>query len=192
MPPAVAHAPIVTRNFVARRTWCIRSASWAVVMEPSTSDISYGPLTTARVASGKYAISTASATARSSSSQSSRLSWQPSHEENFQTAILGLRFCVISDFPFCQQVADVRVREHRAILADEHRPELAVPAQADGTFHVTFHGQDDAVGLHAALFEGQSRKAHHRFRATDQRHRIERVKWRLGDKLRHKAHTAPP
>src|SRR5271165_6578972 len=90
MPPAVAQAPIVTRNLEARRMPWMRSASCGVVMEPSTRERSYGPLSTARDASGKFAISTASATASSSSSQSSRLNWQPSHEENFQTANFGL------------------------------------------------------------------------------------------------------
>ena len=37
----------------------------------------------------KLAISTAPATASSSSSQSRRESWQPSQEANFQTASLG-------------------------------------------------------------------------------------------------------
>src|SRR5271166_2069378 len=77
----------------------MRSASWGVVMEPSTSERSYGPLTTAREASGKLAISTASATASSSSSQSSRLNWQPSHEENFHTASFGLCFLLCNLHP---------------------------------------------------------------------------------------------
>jgi hypothetical protein len=58
-------------------------------MEPSTSERSYVLPTTARDASGKLAISIAPATARSSSSQSNRLSWHPSHEANFQTANFG-------------------------------------------------------------------------------------------------------
>src|SRR5215813_7192115 len=64
----------------------MRSASCGVVTEPSTSDRSYGPLTIALDASTKYAICIASATASNSSSQSSRLNWQPSHEANFHTA----------------------------------------------------------------------------------------------------------
>ena len=50
-----------------------------------------GALDPAREASRKLAISTAPATASSSSSQSRRLSWQPSQEANFQTASFGLR-----------------------------------------------------------------------------------------------------
>ncbi len=44
MPPAVAQAPIVTSFRERRRTSLIRSASCAVVTEPSTSERSYGPL----------------------------------------------------------------------------------------------------------------------------------------------------
>src|SRR5271167_3197292 len=82
----------------------MRSASWGVVMEPSTSERSYGPLTTAREASGKLAISTASATASSSSSQSSRLNWQPSQEENFQTASLGLCLLFCNRYPLLSTI----------------------------------------------------------------------------------------
>ena len=42
-PPAVAHAPIVTSVRDISRTCRIRSASSAVVIEPSTRDTSYGP-----------------------------------------------------------------------------------------------------------------------------------------------------
>ena len=61
-----------------------------VVIEPSTSERSYGPSTT-RAASprGSRRSRRRSATASSSSSQSSSVSWQPSHEANFQTASLG-------------------------------------------------------------------------------------------------------
>jgi hypothetical protein len=91
MPPAVAHAPMVTSRPDWRRMSTMRSASWAVVIEPSTSDTSYGPSTIVDVASGKYEMATRSATASSSSSQSSRLSWQPSHDANFHTARVGRR-----------------------------------------------------------------------------------------------------
>ena len=74
MPPAVAQAPIATSVRVARRIWWIRSASRGVVIEPSTSVRSYGPFPTAREASRKFAISISPAIARSSSSQSRRLS----------------------------------------------------------------------------------------------------------------------
>ena len=90
IPPAVAQAPIVTSIREASRILTMRRASRSVVTDPSTRDTSYGPSTSALVASVKWAISTAPATASSSSSQSSRLSWQPSQEASFHTARLGL------------------------------------------------------------------------------------------------------
>jgi len=53
MPPAVAQAPIVTRRRERRRTRRIRSASAGVVIEPSTSERSYGPRIIRRDASAK-------------------------------------------------------------------------------------------------------------------------------------------
>ena len=49
----MAHAPMVTsRRELCRICW-MRSASSAVVIEPSTSDRSYGPVDDRPVASGK-------------------------------------------------------------------------------------------------------------------------------------------
>jgi hypothetical protein len=79
-------------TFDTRRTSWIRASSCGVVTEPSTSETSYGPFAIALEASGKYAMSTAFAMLRSSSSQSKMLNWHPSHEANFQTASFGLRF----------------------------------------------------------------------------------------------------
>ena len=64
MPPAVAHAPIVTSLLrgASHRRW-MRSASVRVVIEPSTSERSYGPRTVALEASRKYAISISPASA---------------------------------------------------------------------------------------------------------------------------------
>ena len=73
-----------------RRISWMRSASCGVVIEPSTSERSYGPSATALDASRKSATSTAPASASSSSSMSSSVSWQPSQEANFQTASVGL------------------------------------------------------------------------------------------------------
>src|SRR6266699_6050646 len=117
---------MVTRYLEARRTWWIRSSSCGVVIDPSTSERSYGPFTTARDASGKLAISISPATASSSSSQSSRLNWQPSQEENFQTASFGFCVRIISNLPLCEQLLNLAVLEHGAVLADEVRQILAV------------------------------------------------------------------
>ena len=53
IPPEVAQAPIVTSRRDLARTSLIRSASSGVVIEPSTSERSYGPSTVPRVASRK-------------------------------------------------------------------------------------------------------------------------------------------
>src|SRR5919108_2760160 len=98
MPPAVAQAPRVTSERDSARIFRILSASSGVVMDPSTSDRSYGPLITALEASGKYAITIRSASASSSSSQESTLSWHPSQDANFHTASLGLRDITGSGF----------------------------------------------------------------------------------------------
>ena len=50
---AVAHAPMVTSLPEASRMSWMRSASWGVVIDPSTSETSYGPGASNRVASGK-------------------------------------------------------------------------------------------------------------------------------------------
>jgi hypothetical protein len=89
MPPAVAQAPMVTRTPDCSRISRIRRSSAAVVIEPSTSETSYGPPITALEASAKAAICTCSASVSSSSSQSSSVSWQPSQEANFHTASVG-------------------------------------------------------------------------------------------------------
>src|SRR5215468_11579018 len=81
--PAVAQAPTVTRERDALRTFRIRSASCFVVIDPSTSDRSYGPLMTVLEASRKYAISIWFANVSSSSSQERTLSWHPSQDANF-------------------------------------------------------------------------------------------------------------
>ena len=89
IPPDVAHAPIVMSAPDWRRISWIRSASCGVVIEPSTSERSYGPSTTALVASRKSEMSIWPVIASSSSSRSSSVSWQPSHDANFQTASVG-------------------------------------------------------------------------------------------------------
>src|SRR6266478_5251177 len=139
MPPAVAHAPIVTRNFDERRTWWMRSASCGVVMEPSTSDRSYGPRTTAREASAKLAISTALVSASSSSSQSSRLNWQPSQEANFRTASLGLWAVSMLELSYREKVLYAAVAKNWALLADESGTKLTVSAKTNGALHIAFH-----------------------------------------------------
>src|SRR6266568_6751846 len=173
----------------------MRSASCGVVMEPSTSERSYGPLTTAREASRKLSISISPATASSSSSQSSRLNWHPSQDANFQTASLG--FCtrlsrLISYLPFHQQVLHPAVLEDRAVLADKVRPVLAVPAQANGALHVALHRNVDLFRSQAVFLQFRHRVAHHDLRAADQRQCILRLKGRPAYELRDDADAAAP
>ena len=85
----MAHAPIVTSRRELSRIRLIRRASAGVVIEPSTNETSYGPVTSARDISVKCAMWTAPARLNSSSSQSSKLSWQPSQDANFHTARVG-------------------------------------------------------------------------------------------------------
>src|SRR5260370_27456339 len=114
----------------------MRSASWGVVIEPSTRERSYGPRTVAREASGKWAISISPATVSNSSSQSSRLNWQPSQEANFQTASVGFCCWLILYLPLRQQMLHTTIWEDRPIPADKIGLILAVPTETNGTFHI--------------------------------------------------------
>ena len=67
----------------------ISSACSGVLTEPSTNRMSNGPDERFDVASANSTMSTRSAIASSSSSRSSSVSWQPSHEANLTTPIRG-------------------------------------------------------------------------------------------------------
>src|SRR5271167_967420 len=192
IPPAVAQAPIVTRNFEFRRTCWMRSASCGVVMDPSTSERSYGPFNTARDASAKLAISTSPATANSSSSQSSRLNWQPSQEANFQTASFGFCFRTISNLPLYEQALNSTVLEYGTISTDEVRPVLTMSAEAQGAFHIALHRDVNMLSRYPALLQLSSSEAHHDLGTTDQCHGVGWVKRCSGDKLRDNPDTAVP
>src|SRR5215475_6467064 len=155
----------------------MRSASLGVVIEPSTSDRSYGPLTTARDASTKYAISISSATVSSSSSQSSRLNWQPSHEANFQTASF-LRLRAISNLPFAQPRPDAVESKDRPVLANESRAEQAVPAKSDRAFHIALHRNENALFADSPLPKFDYCESHHHLRAADHRDGPRRIEVR--------------
>src|SRR5882724_9694712 len=107
-------------------------------------------------------MSIAAATARSSSSQSRRDSWQPSQEENFQTASLGfLGGTAMSELPHAEDRAKLLVGEHRPVAADEGRAELAMAAEADGAFHVALHGHVHGTCRHAGGSEPGDGETHH-------------------------------
>ena len=86
-------------------------------------------------------MSSSPASASSSSSQSSSDSWQPSQEANFQTASAA-PVAHSSGHPH-ERLDDV-VAQHRPVLADEQRPELAVPAVAGRARHAALQRQPDA------------------------------------------------
>src|SRR5512140_2745390 len=153
----------------------MRSASCGVVIEPSTSDTSYGPLATAREASGKFAISTAPAIASSPRSQSSSASWQPSHEANFHTASFGLRLRITSYLPRGQQPLDTVQPKYRTVLAHELRTALAVAAQSDAALHVPLQRYVDVIGGNATLLELHRREPHHHLGPADHCDRPEPV-----------------
>src|SRR5579885_172943 len=161
-------------------------------MDPSTSERSYGPLTRALDASGKEAISICPATASSSSSQSSRLNWQPSQEANFQTASFGLCCTAISYLSLSKPPLERIIAEHRTILALKERPELAMSTQPQGALHIAFQGKKDMLRCQPAFLEFQQREAHHDFWPADQRDGIERIKLRGWDEACHHAHIAAP
>src|SRR5215469_1909731 len=191
MPPAVAQAPIVTSTLDWALISLIRRASAAVVMEPSTSDRSYGPGSTWLDASRKCEICTASARSSSSSSQSSSVSWHPSHEANFHTAKLG-RPSSISQLPCRQQRPGALVVDDRSVAADQQRPELAVTAQADATLHVALKRDPDVAGSHLLGEQHVRREAHHRLRPADEGDRPSGVDLECAQRLGDETHLATP
>src|SRR5262245_28126271 len=101
-----------------------------------------------------------SASSSSTSSQSSNVSWHPSHEANFQTASFGLRL-VTSDLPGHEETFDAAIRKYRTILANEFWSKLAMAAESDRAFHIALHRQKNAFGRNAARLEVPHGKAHH-------------------------------
>src|SRR5512145_296522 len=96
----------------------------------------------------------------SSSSQSSRLNWQPSHEANFQTASF-LRLRVISNLPYAQPWPDAVESKEGPVLANESRAEQAVPAKSSRAFHVALYRNKNALFAHAPLLKLDHGRSHH-------------------------------
>src|SRR5215475_11283440 len=107
-----------------------------------------------------------SATASSSSSQSSRLSWHPSHEANFQTASF-LRLRAISNLPFAKPWPDAVESKDRPVLANESRAEQAVPAKSGRAFHVALHRNENVLFGDSPLPKFDYGESHHHLRAAD-------------------------
>src|SRR6516164_1813177 len=137
-------------------------------------------------------MSSWSATARSSSSQSSRLSWQPSQEANFHTARRGRVRRATSDLPDVEKRCDAVKAKDWAVAADEGGPELAMPAEPDRAFHVALHREEDSVCDQPALAQRFDGKPHHDFRPAHHCHRVIRIDWRASDQRRYHADITPP
>src|ERR1017187_10163108 len=203
MPPAVAHAPIVIRVRDWRRISWMRSASCGVVTEPSTREMSYGPFWIARDASAKFATSTAPDRARSWPSQSGRASGQPSQDASLNTASVGLRaasaprrvrgepICT-SHLPDLPQARQLVIAEEPPVLADEMRPDLAMPAKTDGALHVALHREVDHGCGNAALQELEHREPHHHFGPAEHRDAVVPVEGNARNERRHDADVSVP
>src|SRR5690348_6732313 len=137
-------------------------------------------------------MSMAPATARSSSSQSSSESWQPSQDENFHTASLGFLTAAMSELPYAEDRAQLLVGEDRPVAADEGRAELAVAAEADGAFHVALHGDVHGVGRNPGGGETGDGKSHHHLRPADQGDGIGRIEGGAGYQRGDHADTTTP
>src|ERR1019366_5081530 len=194
---------IVIRVRDWRRISWMRSAACGVVTEPSTREMSYGPFWIARDASAKFATSTAPDRARSSSSQSRMASWQPAHDASLKTASVGLRTAsaprrvrckpiVTSHLPDLQKARQLVVAEDRPVLADEVRPDLAMPAKADGALHVALHREVDHGCGNAALQELEHREPHHHFGTAEHRDAVVPVEGNARNERRHDADVSVP
>src|SRR5260221_322506 len=138
-------------------------------------------------------MSIAPATASSSSSQSRRESWQPSQEENFQTASLGfLDWAAMSELPHAEDRAKLLVGEDRPVSADEGRAELAVAAEADSAFHVALHGDVHGTCRHAGGSEPGDGETHHHFGPADERDGVRRIERSAGNERGDDADAAAP
>src|SRR5690242_9609379 len=140
-------------------------------------------------------MSIAPVTASSSFSQSNRLSWQPSQDANFHTASFGLFFrctAILLNFPFAQKMFYLTMADNWSIFADKFRPKLAVTAQPNPTFHISFQRNIDVVTADPALFQFHRCEAHHHFRAAYHCYRIAWIKRRSYNQLCDQPNAAAP
>src|SRR5271169_3985184 len=137
-------------------------------------------------------MSSCSATASSSSSQSRRLSWQPSQEANFHTARRGRTRRAKSNLPHAENRGDAVKAKDRPVAAHEGGSELAMPAQADRAFHVALHRDKNPVHGQPALPQRIHREPHHDLRPAHHCHCMIRIDWRTRDQRRYDTHIAAP
>src|SRR6516225_6029084 len=137
-------------------------------------------------------MSSCSATASSSSSQSSRLSWQPSQEANFHTARRGRTRRANSDLPGIEERGDAVEAKDRTVAADKGGAELAMPAQPDRAFHIALHRDKDPVHRQPAPAQRIDRKPHHDLRPAYHCDGMVGIHRRALDQCRHDANIAAP
>src|SRR6516162_4779961 len=137
-------------------------------------------------------MSSCPATASSSSSQSSRLSWQPSQEANFHTARRGRARCANSNLPYIKKRGDAVEAKDRTVAADKGGAELAMPAQPDRAFHIALHRDKDPLRRQPALAQRIDRKAHHDLRPAYHCDGMVGIDRRARNQRRHDADIAAP
>src|SRR5450755_2820543 len=133
-----------------------------------------------------------SASVINSSSQSSRLNWQPSQEANFQTASFGFRLRIILDLPFHQQRSQTAILEDRSIFTDEVWPVLTMSTETNAAFHVAFHREKDAFRRYSLLFQLCCCATHQDFRPADHRFRVGWIECCFRDQFGHIADIPAP
>src|SRR6478672_1794940 len=116
-------------------------------------------------ASGKYASSTSPASVRSSSSKSSKLNWQPSHDANLKTPSFNLCFG-LELMVSLQPRLHLWIGKNGSVFADEERSHLAMTTEPNGALHVTLHREIDLAGFETSALERLNDKTHHDFRAA--------------------------
>src|SRR6516162_1861623 len=137
-------------------------------------------------------MSSAPATARSSSSQSSRLSWQPSQEANFHTARRGRARRATSDLPDVEKRGDAVETKNWPIAADERGSELTMPALPDRAFHVALHRDGDPIHGQPPLAQRVDGKPHHDLRPAHHGNCTVRIDRCTRDHGRYDADIAAP
>src|SRR6516165_5612479 len=137
-------------------------------------------------------MSSWSATASSSSSQSSKLSWQPSQEANFHTARRGRTRRAKSNLPCAEKRGDAVEAKNWPVAADKGGSELAMPAQPDSAFHVTLHRDKDPFHSQPALTQRIDGEPHHDLRPAHHCHGMVRIDRRARDQRWYNADVAPP
>ena len=121
---------------------------------------------------------TAPTSVRSSSSQSSRLSWQPSQDENLQTAMR--RFAIRlwrahrsrSDNQLFERLA---VSEDGTVTAEQQRTELAVAAPADSALHVALERHTNRARGDSEIGKCPDSEPHHDLRTAHESDSSRRV-----------------